>query len=55
MAMYESARTHALVRLPLRTMGSPLLEAMKTGELPVKYPGRYDTRYAGDQPLRSRT
>ena len=54
MAMYESARTHTLVRLPLRTMGSPLLEAMKTGELPVKYPGRYDTRYAGDRPLRSR-
>ena len=54
MAMYESARTHTLVRLPLRTMGSPLIEAVRTGELPVEFPGKYDTRYAGDQPLRSR-
>jgi len=54
MAMYESARTHTLVRLPLRTMGSPLIEAIGTGELPVEFPGRYDTRYAVDRPLRSR-
>ena len=54
MAMYESARTHTLVRLPLRTMGSPLIEAITTGELPVEFPGRYDTRYAVDRPLRSR-
>ena len=54
MAMYESARTHTLVRLPLRTMESPLLEAIKTGQIPVEHPGRYDTRYAGNRPLRSR-
>ena len=54
MAMYESARTHTLVRLPLQTMGSPLVEAITTGELPVEFPGRYDTRYALDRPLRSR-
>ena len=55
MAMFESARTHTLVRTPLRTMASPLLEAIKTGQISVEYPGRYDTRYAGNQPLRSRT
>ncbi len=54
MAMFESARTHTLVRLPLRTMGSPLVEAIRTGELPVEFPGKYDIRYAVDQPLRSR-
>ena len=53
MAMYESARTHTLVRLPLRTMGSPLIQAIDSGELPVEFPGRYDTRYAVDRPLRS--
>ena len=55
MAMYESARAHTLVRTPLRTMASPLLEAVRTGDLPVEFPGRHDTRYAGTQPLRSRT
>ena len=50
MAMYESARTHTLVRLPLRTMGAPLIEAITTGELPVEFPGRYDTRYASTGP-----
>ena len=54
MAIFESARTHTLVRLPLQTMGAPLIEAITTGELPVEFPGRYDTRYAVDQPLRSR-
>lgn len=54
MAIFESARTHTLVRLPLRTMGSPLTEAIRAGELPVDFPGKYDIRYAVDQPLRSR-
>ena len=54
MAMYESARTHTLVRLPLQTMGSPLIEAIRMDELPVEFPGRYDIRYAVDKPLRSR-
>ena len=47
MAMYESARTHTLVRLPLRTRTSPLVETIKSGGLPVRYPGRYDTRHPG--------
>ena len=45
MSIYESARTHTLVRMPLRTMASPLLEAIAAGDLKVKYPGRYDIRH----------
>ena len=53
MAMFESARTHTLVRLPLRTMASPLIESVRTGEPSVEFPGQYDIRYAGGQPVRS--
>ena len=45
MAIYESARTHTLVRMPLRTMASPLLAAIAAGQIPVEYPGRYDIRH----------
>ena len=45
MAIYESARTRSLVRLPLKTMASPLIQMIESGELPVRYPGRYDTRH----------
>ena len=45
MAIYESARTRTLVRLPLKTMASPLIQMIESGELPVRYPGRYDTRH----------
>ena len=45
MAIYESARTHSLVELPMQTNASPLLEMIESGALPVRYPGRYDTRH----------
>ena len=45
MAIYESARTHSLVELPMQTNGSPLIEMIESGALPVRYPGRYDTRH----------
>ena len=45
MGIYESARIHVLVRLPLQTMASPLVEMIESGDLPVRYPGRYDIRH----------
>ena len=50
MAIYESARTHSLVRLPVRTQSSPLIDAIKTGDLEVRCPGRYDIRYRKQLP-----
>ncbi|MBM4436842.1 MAG: Gfo/Idh/MocA family oxidoreductase [Actinobacteria bacterium] len=47
MAMYESARTRGLVRLPLQTMASPLVAMIASGELRVRYPGRHDIRHTG--------
>ena len=43
-AVYESARTHTQVRLPLKTLVSPLGLMIDSGHLPVRYPGRYDIR-----------
>ena len=43
-AVYESARTHTQVHLPLKTMVSPLELMIDSGHLPVRYPGRYDIR-----------
>ena len=40
----ESARTHRLVPMPLRTKRSPLLQMIEDGQLPVRYPGRHDIR-----------
>ncbi len=45
MAIYESARTHSLVELPMQTSTSPLIEMIESGALPVRYPGRYDIRH----------
>jgi len=45
MGIYESARTRGLVRLPLKTMASPLVAAIQSGTLPIRYPGRYDIRH----------
>lgn len=45
MAIYESARTHSLVELPIKTRLSPLIEMIDSGTLPVKFPGRYDIRH----------
>ena len=43
-AVYESARTHSQVYLPLKTMVSPLELMIDSGHLPVRYPGKYDIR-----------
>jgi predicted dehydrogenase len=44
MAIYESARTRALVTLPLPSDQSPLHLMIEEGDLPVQQPGRYDIR-----------
>lgn len=43
-AVYESARTHTQVQMPLKTKVSPLDLMIDSGHLPVRYPGRYDIR-----------
>ena len=43
-AVYESARTHTQVQMPLKTMVHPLELMIDSGQLPVRYPGRYDIR-----------
>ena len=42
MAIYESARLHERVDLPLRTRVNPLDLMVDSGHLKVKYPGYYD-------------
>ena len=44
MAIYESARCHELVRLPLETRSNPLQLMVEEGDLPVLRPGAYETR-----------
>jgi predicted dehydrogenase len=43
-AVYESARTHTRVDLPVKTLEHPLGLMIESGHLPVRYPGRYDIR-----------
>ena len=43
-AVYESARTRERVVLPVRTLVNPLDLMVESGQLPVRYPGRYDIR-----------
>lgn len=43
-AVYESARLHERVVLPLQTRTNPLDEMVDSGALPVRYPGRFDIR-----------
>ena len=43
-AIYDSARLHEVVRLPLETRDYPLDLMVESGHLPVRYPGRYDIR-----------
>ena len=45
MAIYESARTHGLVQLPMKTQSSPLVEMINSGALPVSNPGWHDIRH----------
>jgi predicted dehydrogenase len=44
MAIYESVRTHGVVRMPLRTRVNPLDLMVENGQLPIEYPGKYDIR-----------
>jgi len=42
--VYESARTHERVIMPVKTMENPLNLMVESGQLPVRYPGAYDIR-----------
>jgi predicted dehydrogenase len=44
MAIFESARLHEIVRMPLETRVLPLDLMVESGHLPVERPGRYDIR-----------
>lgn len=44
MALYESARKRRRIDLPLRTLANPLQLMVESGELPVEWPGRFETR-----------
>ena len=44
LAVYESARLHERVTLPLKTRVNPLDVMVDTDHLPVRYPGKYDIR-----------
>ena len=44
MAVYESARRHERVVLPLQTLVNPLDVMVESGQLPPESPGRYDIR-----------
>ena len=44
MAIYESARLHEVVQMPVRTHASPIDVMVDNGDLPVERPGRYDIR-----------
>ena len=44
MAIYESARLHEVVQMPVRTHASPIDVMIDNGDLPVERPGRYDIR-----------
>lgn len=46
MGVYESARCHERVSLPLQTRTNPLDLMVESGQLPVVRPGRYDIRSA---------
>jgi len=44
MAIYDSARRHEVVQMPVRTLASPLQIMIDEGHLPVERPGYYDIR-----------
>ncbi|MFN8526197.1 MAG: Gfo/Idh/MocA family oxidoreductase [Chloroflexota bacterium] len=44
MALYESARQRKRIDLPLKTLVNPLKLMVDSGELPVEWPGAYETR-----------
>lgn len=44
MAIYESARMHEVVQMPVQTRISPIDVMVEMGDLPVERPGAYDIR-----------
>jgi predicted dehydrogenase len=44
MALFESARRHQRIELPLKTRVNPLLYMVEHGDLPVEWPGPYEVR-----------
>jgi predicted dehydrogenase len=44
MAIYQSAREHEVVRMPVAEPGNPLEQMFREGKLPVKESGAYDIR-----------
>lgn len=44
MALYESARKRRRIDLPLKTRVNPLQLMIENGDLPVEWPGAYETR-----------
>ncbi len=44
MGLYESARMHERVALPLQTRANPLDVAVESGVIPVERPGVWDER-----------
>jgi predicted dehydrogenase len=44
MAIYQSSRSRSLIRMPLKILENPLFTMIKSGELPVEKPGKYDIR-----------
>lgn len=44
MSIYQSAREHAVVKMPLQESRSPLDLMVEEGKLPVREPGKYDIR-----------
>lgn len=43
-AVYESARLHTQVQMPMKTMANPLDLMIEDGHLPIRYPGKHDIR-----------
>ena len=43
-AVYESARLHVQVQMPMKTMANPLDLMIADGQLPIRYPGKHDIR-----------
>ncbi|MCB9150016.1 MAG: Gfo/Idh/MocA family oxidoreductase [Caldilineaceae bacterium] len=44
MALYESARKRQRIYMPLKTRVNPLRLMVENGDLPVEWPGRYESR-----------
>lgn len=44
MALYQSARDHEVVRMPLKETGYPMELMIAEGKIPVREPGKYDIR-----------